>query len=170
MHLIRAVFSFNGLKLKFIFTAEERVDFRELVKDLAKHFKKQIHLQQIGPRDRAKHIVAYGKCGQKTCCNRYLNNFQSITMDMVRSQNLESRGSEKLSGLCGKLLCCLRYEVESYEKAKKNLPPIGSRVKTAEYEGRVISQDILNKTLKLRVDENIITIPTESVETILSES
>lgn len=151
MRLTKVDYSFSGARMNFQFTAENRVDFRELVKDLAQIFKKQIHLQQIGPRDRAKQVIAFGKCGQQTCCTRYLTKFESITMDMVREQNLENRGSDKLSGLCGKLLCCLKYEVLEYQRLKAELPAIGSLVKTKYGSGKIINLDVLNKKIRLEM-------------------
>lgn len=142
-------YSLDGNRINFIFTADDRVDFRDLVKDLAKTFQKQIHLQQIGPRDKARIVTGRGKCGKGLCCSNWLNDLQSITMDMVRSQNLESKGSAKLSGCCGKLMCCLRYEVEEYKKLKKNLPKYGSIVKVKKGNAKVIGLDILNQNVKL---------------------
>ena len=157
MQLFDAAYSFDGGRINFIFTADDRVDFRELVKDLAKHFQKQIHLKQIGPRDKAKIVSGIGRCGRKLCCSSFLDSLQSITMDMVRYQDLMSKGSSKLSGACGKLLCCLRYEVGEYKKLRDNLPPFGSIVKTKEHDGRVIGLDILNQKVKVGIgDRNVI--------------
>lgn len=151
MQMIKANYSFNGARINFVFTADARVDFRELVKDLAYRLKKQIHLQQIGPRDRAKRVVGFGKCGQQTCCTRYLTKFESITMDMVREQNLENRGSDKLSGLCGKLLCCLKYEVEEYKRLRRELPPVGSIIRSSEGQGRIINIDVINQKARIEI-------------------
>jgi len=149
MQLIFTEFSLDGSRVNFIFTSDDRVDFRELVKDLAKTFNKQIHLQQIGPRDKAKAVSGRGKCGKCLCCRCWLKDLQSITMDMVRSQSLESKGSSKLSGCCGKLMCCLRYEVSAYKDLMKNLPKAGSIVKIAKGEGQVTSLDVLNQKVKV---------------------
>jgi cell fate regulator YaaT (PSP1 superfamily) len=152
-----ALYSFDGLRVNVVFTAEDRVDFRELVKDLAKVLQKQIHLKQIGPRDKAKITDGYGRCGRRFCCKGFLPRMESVSMDMVRVQSLESKGSGKLSGACGKLLCCLRYEVEAYKELRGNLPSTGSRVKLKKAvlgshdEGTVVSLDILNQKLKLQV-------------------
>lgn len=155
-------YSLDGNRINFIFTADDRVDFRDLVKDLAKTFQKQIHLQQIGPRDKARIVTGRGKCGKGLCCANWLKNLDSITMDMVRSQNLESKGSSKLSGCCGKLMCCLRYEVEEYKKLKSQLPESGSIVKVKKGEGKVIGLDILNQTAK-------ILFPDQSYEIVKAE-
>ncbi|KKP37901.1 MAG: Signal peptidase II-like protein [Candidatus Peregrinibacteria bacterium GW2011_GWA2_33_10] len=159
MYLMKAIYSLDGSKINFIFTAEDRVDFRDLVKDLAKTFQKQIHLQQIGPRDKAKIVKGYGRCGQETCCSRFLNKLESITMDMVRVQNLSNKGSEKLSGLCGKLLCCLRYEVEQYNEFKNLMPETGDEIVMKDNKkGTVIAVDILNKKIKISTEDNNIEI------------
>ncbi|MBN1494697.1 stage 0 sporulation protein [Candidatus Peregrinibacteria bacterium] len=149
MQLIFTEFSLDGSRVNFIFTSDDRVDFRELVKDLAKTFNKQIHLQQIGPRDKARAVSGRGKCGKCLCCCCWLKDLSSITMDMVRSQSLESKGSSKLSGCCGKLMCCLRYEVSAYKDLMKNLPKAGSIVKVAKGEGQVTSLDVLNQKVKV---------------------
>lgn len=156
MNIFRAGYSFDGNCVHFTFTADDRIDFRDLVKDLAKTLQKQIYLRQIGPRDKAKLVGGYGKCGRSLCCNVWLDKFESINMDMVRVQALESKGSSKLSGSCGKLLCCLKYEVESYKEVKKNLPLIGSTVRlkksvvpVGNIEGLVIALDILNQKFKV---------------------
>ncbi|MFC1647389.1 stage 0 sporulation family protein [Patescibacteria group bacterium] len=149
MQLEFVEYSLDGNRINFIFTADDRVDFRELVKDLAKTFQKQIHLQQIGPRDKARIVTGRGKCGKGLCCANWLKDLESITMDMVRSQSLESKGSSKLSGCCGKLMCCLRYEVEEYKRLKKGLPKSGSIVKVKKGEGKVIGLDILNQQAKI---------------------
>ncbi|MBU1992930.1 MAG: regulatory iron-sulfur-containing complex subunit RicT [Patescibacteria group bacterium] len=168
MQLFEASYSFDGSKINFIFTADDRVDFRELVKDLAKHFQKQIHLKQIGPRDKARVVSGVGRCGRKLCCSAFLNRMESITMDMVRSQDLVSKGSSKLSGSCGKLLCCLKYEVEEYARLRSELPPMGSIVKTKDVEGRVIGLDVLNQKMKLAVgDRNVIIAKAKDVKNVI---
>jgi len=163
-------YSLDGNRINFIFTADDRVDFRELVKDLAKTFQKQIHLQQIGPRDKARIVTGRGKCGKGLCCSNWLNDLQSITMDMVRSQNLESKGSAKLSGCCGKLMCCLRYEVEEYKKLKKSLPKYGSIVKVKKGDAKVIGLDILNQNIKLLYPDNSFeVVPVGDIKKVVTE-
>lgn len=149
MHPIRAQYSFDGGSIYFSFTAPERIDFRDLVKDLAAHFKKKIFLQQIGPRDRAQITGGFGKCGRSLCCNTHLYSMPSVSMEAVRLQNLLYRNTAKLSGLCGKLLCCLNYELEEYAKLEKNIPPVGTTVKHKLGEGYVTSIDILNQLVKI---------------------
>jgi len=170
MQLEFVEYSLDGNRINFIFTADDRVDFRELVKDLAKTFQKQIHLQQIGPRDKARIVTGRGKCGKGLCCANWLKDLESITMDMVRSQSLESKGSSKLSGCCGKLMCCLRYEVEEYKKLKKNLPKHGSIVKTKKGEGKIIGLDILNQQVKiLYPDQSFEVTKAEDIKKVITE-
>jgi cell fate regulator YaaT (PSP1 superfamily) len=169
MQLIFTEYSLDSNRINFIFTADDRVDFRELVKDLAKTFQKQIHLQQIGPRDKARMVAGRGKCGKCLCCGCWLKNLESITMDMVRTQCLESKGSAKLSGCCGKLMCCLRYESEDYKSLRKNLPEIGNKVKIKQGEGEVISLDILNQKIKIILPDRVFeTVGPKDIKKILS--
>ncbi|MDD3861952.1 MAG: regulatory iron-sulfur-containing complex subunit RicT [Candidatus Gracilibacteria bacterium] len=177
MQAFRASYSFDGSKVHFMFVSDDRVDFRELVKDLAKILKKQIYLRQVGPRDKAKFVGGYGKCGRKLCCNSFLNRLESINMEMVRDQALEGKGSPKLSGACGKLLCCLKYEVETYRELKKGLPSIGSIVRlkksffTSGPSADVIGLDILNRKLKVRTEEGeIAVIDFSEVDKVLKEN
>lgn len=118
MKIVDADLSFDGKKLTIYFSAEGRIDFRDLVSDLAKTFKKIIRLQQIGARDQAKLFGGYGRCGQQLCCKRFLKNMESITLDMAKEQNILS-SANKISGVCGKLMCCLSYEKNLYKELKK---------------------------------------------------
>ncbi len=155
MQMFRAGYSLDGKKLHFTFTADDRVDFRELVKDLAKAFKKQIYLRQVGPRDRATMIGGFGRCGRVRCSTTFLSDLESINMDMVRVQGLEGRGSSKLSGPCGKLLCCLKFEVDTYKELRSLIPAAGDKVslkKSAfpeEQDGEVIGLDVLNQKIRV---------------------
>ena len=155
MQIFQAGVSFDTKKVRFMFTSEDRVDFRDLVKDLAMTLKKQIYLRQIGPRDKAKLVSGFGKCGRELCCSTFLGSLESIGMEMARIQGLEGKGSSKLSGACGKLLCCLKYEVQAYKELRKNLPGIGSfvlvkkSVTAGSLEGKVIGLDILNQKIKV---------------------
>ncbi len=177
MQPFRAAYSFDGNKLHFMFTAEERVDFRDLVKDLAKALQKQIHLRQIGPRDKAKVVDGYGRCGRRFCCSTFLDQLESINMEMVRAQSLESKGSSKLSGACGKLLCCLKYEVEQYKLLRRGLPTIGSIVKLKKSSAypnesaRVYGLDILNQKLKVALESGEgVTVAVNDVDKIIEEA
>jgi len=146
MELLDAELSFDKKKLTFYFTAEGRVDFRSLVSDLASTFKKLIRLQQVGARDEARFIGGHGRCGQRLCCRRFLKgDFDSITLDMAQIQGLAAMGSNRITGACGKLMCCLAFEIEEYQKAAKKMPKIGDKLKTEKGQGIVISQNILQK-------------------------
>jgi cell fate regulator YaaT (PSP1 superfamily) len=150
MKITEARFSFDTSELNFFFTASERVDFREVVPKLAGAMQKRIHLTQLGIRDRAKICGGFGICGREQCCsNGIIHKFRSVTMDMVKTQELAGKNSEKLSGPCGKLLCCLAYELEEYEKMRKQLPSWGSQVKTSKGAGKIISLDVLNQKIKV---------------------
>jgi len=154
MKILEARLSFEGGELNFFFTAEERIDFKEVVPKLAGLVQKRIHLTQLGMRDRAKACGGFGVCGREFCCKSgVVPKFRSITMEMVKTQELAMKGSDKLSGPCGKLFCCLAFEREEYEKLRKNLPAWGSMVQTEKGEGKVISLDILNQTVKVWLEK-----------------
>lgn len=172
MAVFRAGYSFDATRVYFLFTSEDRVDFRELVKDLAKVIKKQIQLRQIGPRDRAKMTGGFGKCGRPLCCSTWLGKLESINMEMVREQALEAKGSSKLSGVCGKLLCCLKYEVEAYRDLRKSLPRIGTpiRLKKTGEAATVIALDILNQKLKVLFEQGgSLTVAVGDIEKVTSK-
>ncbi|MHB9145235.1 MAG: PSP1 domain-containing protein [Symbiobacteriia bacterium] len=137
MYLVDVEYTFDSSKIVFYFTAEGRVDFRDLVKDLASVFRTRIELRQIGVRDEAKILGGLGPCGRPTCCSTFLGDFAPVSIRMAKDQNL-SLNPTKISGLCGRLMCCLRYENDVYEEAKAALPNLGQRVMTADGEGRVI--------------------------------
>ncbi len=144
MKLVGAECSFDRSKILFYFTAEGRVDFRELVKDLAKVFKARIELRQIGVRDEAKMCGGFGPCGRELCCCRFLKDFEPVTIKMAKDQNL-SLNPPKISGLCGRLMCCLSYEHKHYKEMNRGLPREGERVETPEGKGKVISVNILKR-------------------------
>lgn len=151
MKLVDADLSFDGKKLTFYFSAEGRVDFRSLVTDLIKKYKKMIRLQQIGPRDEGRIIGGYGKCGRKVCCQSFLNKIDSVTLDMAKDQNL-STSAGKISGACGKLMCCLNYELNDYHKLRENLPKIGEIIKTKYGKGKVIDQYVLKSAVIVELE------------------
>lgn len=155
MHPLRCTFSLNGNRVHFIFTAAERVDFREFVKDLARTIKKKIYLRQIGPRDRARLVDGYGRCGRRCCCAQFLTNLEGVNMDAARVQGIVGKGSSKLLGCCGKLLCCLNYEVETYRQAEELFPDEKQKVtlKKDKLRAEVIGRDLLNRKLRL-ITEN----------------
>lgn len=166
MKVIDAHFSFDGGRLVFPFISDGRVDFRLLVKDLTHHFQKSIRLQQIGIRDEAKISGDLGSCGRQLCCRTHLKELSSITSEFADLQQVSQRGSERLSGLCGRLRCCLAFEQRLYEDLAKNLPPAGSQVKTPQGKGKIISRNILKQTVNVAIegdDHNVIEVPVKSV-------
>ena len=158
MKLIDAQYTFDNTKLLFYFTSAGRVDFRELVKDLASVFRTRIELRQIGIRDEAKLIGGLGMCGRPLCCSVFLTDFGQVSIKMAKEQNL-SLNSAKISGICGRLMCCLRYEHESYEYEIKRTPPIDSTVKTPDGIGTVTEMSPLQGTIKVRLADKPDTQP-----------
>jgi len=152
MKLIDAEYSFDRTKLIFYFTSEGRVDFRELVKDLARIFKVRIDLRQIGVRDEAKMLGGFGHCGRSLCCSSFLKGFEPVTIRMAKEQNLPLNPS-KISGCCGRLMCCLGYEYENYRKYLKGLPKEGEKIKTKDGKGRVISVNALKRKVIVELEE-----------------
>ena len=152
MDLVSAEYTFDNSKLIFYFTCESRVDFRELVKDLASTFRTRIELRQIGIRDEAKMMGGLGVCGRKFCCSGFLSDFVQVSIKMAKEQNF-SLNSAKVSGACGRLMCCLRYEHEVYEEAIKLTPPQGSVVSTKEGNGVVVETKPLLGEIKVRFNE-----------------
>ena len=151
MKLVSVECSFEGSKIIFFFTAEGRVDFRELVKDLASVFRARIELRQIGVRDEAKMMGGLGICGRKYCCAGFLTDFVQVSIKMAKEQNF-SLNSAKVSGACGRLMCCLRYEHETYEEALRQTPPVGSIVMTPDGEGTVTEVKPLSSEIKVRLN------------------
>lgn len=152
MNLVEAEYTFDNSKLLFYFTSDGRVDFRELVKDLASVFRTRIELRQIGIRDEAKLLGGLGVCGRPFCCSSFLSDFVQVSIKMAKEQNF-SLNSAKISGACGRLMCCLRYEHETYEEAIKKTPPLGSTVKTANGNGVVIETNPLAGQIKVRLED-----------------
>ena len=152
MSLVAVEYTFDNSKLIFYFTCESRVDFRELVKDLAATFRTRIELRQIGIRDEAKMMGGLGICGRKFCCAGFLTDFVQVSIKMAKEQNF-SLNSAKVSGACGRLMCCLRYEHETYEEAIKKTPPVSSTVKTADGVGTVIEIKPLAAEIKVRLND-----------------
>ncbi|MGE5279570.1 MAG: stage 0 sporulation family protein [Deltaproteobacteria bacterium] len=144
MKLVGAEYAFDRSKMLFYFTAEGRVDFRELVKDLAKVFRARIELRQIGVRDEAKMLGGFGPCGRELCCCRFLRDFEPVTIKMAKDQNL-SLNPPKISGLCGRLMCCLSYEHKFYKESSRGLPREGERIETPEGRGKVCSVNIFRR-------------------------
>ena len=149
MSLVDVEYTFDNAKLIFYFTCESRVDFRELVKDLASTFRTRIELRQIGIRDEAKMMGGLGVCGRKFCCSSFLQDFVQVSIKMAKEQNF-SLNSAKVSGACGRLMCCLRYEHEVYEEAIKETPPVGSVVSTKDGQGVICETKPLAKEVKVK--------------------
>ncbi|MBQ3259371.1 MAG: stage 0 sporulation family protein [Clostridia bacterium] len=152
MNLVRAEYAFDGSKVLFYFTADGRVDFRNLVKDLAGAFHTRIELRQIGVRDEAKMLGGLGICGQPLCCSRFLNEFAPVSIKMAKEQGL-SLNPTKISGSCGRLMCCLKYEQEAYSSLIRVTPKQGALVNTPEGRGVVTEVSLLTGTLKVRLDK-----------------
>ena len=154
MKLIDTEYTFDNNKVLFYFTADGRIDFRELVKDLASVFRTRIELRQVGVRDETKMIGGIGVCGRPLCCHSYLSEFIPVSIKMAKEQNL-SLNPTKISGICGRLMCCLKNEQEAYEQLNSNLPDIGETVKTFDgFKGEVISVNVLRQKVKIVVEEN----------------
>ena len=150
MKLVRVEYTFDGAKIVFYLTSDGRVDFRNLVKDLAQTFKSRIELRQIGARDEAKLLGGLGPCGLPCCCNAFLADFQPVSIKMAKEQGL-SLNPTKISGLCGRLMCCLKYEQSYYEKARKALPRINAEVKTPDGTGKVFELNLLKERVKVKL-------------------
>ncbi len=160
MKLVSVSMLFDRSKIIFYFTAEERVNFRQLVKDLAGRFRTRIEMHQIGVRDEAKVLGGISSCGRPLCCASFLKSFTPVTIRMARNQNL-SLNPEQISGACGRLMCCLTYEHDQYSEARKGIPKEGSVVMTEKGPGKVVNVDVLKKTVKVELEsgEEIQTTP-----------
>ncbi len=154
MRLIEAEYTLDRSKIIFVYVADDRVDFRELLKDLATKFKCRIELRQIGPRNKAKIVGGLGSCGMETCCSRFMNDFDVVSINMAKNQLL-ALNVQKLSGQCGKLMCCLRYEDAQYKEMREGLPKLNSQI---EYKGnryRITSMNLLLKQAKIENKEDV---------------
>ena len=151
MKLVDVEYTFDSSKILFYFTADGRVDFRELVKDLAGVFRTRIELRQIGVRDESKMIGGFGICGRPFCCSSFLGDFQPVSIKMAKEQGL-SLNPTKISGTCGRLMCCLKYEQEAYEHLLRHTPKIGAIVETREGRGTVLDNNLLTGMLTIRLD------------------
>ena len=165
MQLVNAEVAFDGSKILFYFTADERVDFRELVKNLASVFRTRIELRQIGVRDKARMVGGLGICGRPFCCASFLDDFQPVSIKMAKTQNL-SLNPTKISGTCGRLMCCLKYEQDAYEDLIRNSPRMDSFVDTPEGRGTVVEVGLLRQRVKVRMEDNPETISVFSNEDI----
>ena len=154
MKIVRAEYSFNGQRLLFAFISEQRVDFRELVRVLARSFKTRIEMKQIGARDEAKLLGGYGRCGRELCCTTWLTDFHPVSIKMAKQQDLPLAPSE-ISGLCGRLLCCLAYENEQYAELKKALPKVGTQVITPQGNGVIVGLNVLTESALVELQSEL---------------
>ena len=152
MKLVKTEVLLDRSKVLFYFTAEKRVDFRELVRDLAAELKMRIEMRQIGVRDEAKMVCGLGGCGRELCCATFLNRFDLVSVKMAKEQNL-ALNPTKISGVCGRLMCCLAYEFPTYVELKKHLPKVGKHIVTKGKKGKVIRQNVLNQTITVELEE-----------------
>ncbi len=152
MKLFDVRFSFDGGRITFAYIAPERIDFRDLVKELTRKFQKSIRMQQVGVREETRLFCNIGLCGREACCRRFLKDLGNITLDQAYLQQVAHRGSERISGVCGRLLCCLGYEQSFYEDCAKKLPPIGSEIKTEKGKGQVVGWHVLKQTVDVQID------------------
>ncbi|PYZ91533.1 stage 0 sporulation protein [Salipaludibacillus keqinensis] len=153
MKLVDVEYTFDRNKVLFYFTADGRIDFRELVKDLASVFRTRIELRQIGVRDEAKMLGGIGPCGRMLCCSTFLGDFEPVSIKMAKDQNL-SLNPTKISGLCGRLMCCLKYENDMYESAKKELPDVNQKIETSYGRGKVVGLNMLERLVQIEVFES----------------
>ncbi len=151
MNLVDVEYTFDRSKLLFYFTADGRVDFRELVKDLASAFRTRIELRQIGVRDESRMVGVFGICGRPFCCNTFLNDFQPVSIKMAKEQGL-SLNPTKISGTCGRLMCCLKYEQDTYEHLLRVTPKVGAIVDTPDGKGKVVENNLITGMLKVSLD------------------
>ena len=152
MQIVKAEYTFDSSKIIFFFTAEGRIDFRNLVKDLARVFRVRIELKQIGVRDKAKIIGGYGVCGRELCCSSYMKGFHPLSIKMAKTQGLPLNPS-RISGVCGRIKCCMAYEFTVYKEHSKSLPRLGERINTEEGKGRVIEINILKQLVSVDLGE-----------------
>jgi len=152
MSLVDVEYFFDGSKIIFYFTADGRVDFRELLKDLVRRLRTRVELRQIGIRNQAKMVGGLGGCGRPLCCSSFLKNFHAVSIKMAKEQNL-SLNPTKISGACGRLMCCLQYEYDTYRELKKNLPKLGKKVELPEGRGKVIRQNIIERSVTVLLED-----------------
>ena len=169
MKLLRCEYTLDRQKLIIYFESEARVDFRQLVKDLAEEFKVRIELRQIGSRDGAKALGGLGPCGLIVCCNTFIEEFDNVSIKMAKNQNL-SLNPQKISGTCGKLLCCIKYENDLYTEMRANLPDVNDTVTLEEGDGKVLSVDVIKRELKVKMftDEKFVTVKAEDIKSYRS--
>ena len=153
MMILDANYTFDRSQLLFTFLADNRIDFRKLAKDLANTYKTRIELRQVGVRDKAKEVGGYGCCGRPLCCSKFLTEFDSVSINMAKNQNI-ALNPTKINGACGRLLCCLKYEDDCYKECARKLPKVGKTVETEYGQGKVISAEILKQTYRVDVKDH----------------
>lgn len=169
MKIVKAEYSYDGSRLLFAFTSEQRVDFRALVKELVRMFRTRIEMKQIGARDETKIIDGYGRCGRQLCCSSWLTEFHPVSIRMAKQQSLPLAPSE-ISGLCGRLLCCLAYENDMYSEMRATLPNPGTRVSTASGDGVVKGVNVLQESVVVMIDnESYLEVPVSEIEVIAEQ-
>lgn len=151
MTILDGNYNFERTQLLFRFVADERVDFRQLARELGSMFRTRIELRQIGIRDKAKEVGGFGPCGRLLCCSSFLTNFDSVTINMAKNQNV-SLNPSKINGVCGRLLCCLRYENDYYTEMRKNMPKIGEKLQMSQGSGKVVSINLLKRSYVVELD------------------
>lgn len=152
MNLVKCEYTFDSSKIIFYFTSDGRVDFRNLVKDLARIFRVRIELKQIGVRDKAKIVSGYGICGRELCCSSFMKGFHPLSIKMAKGQGLPLNPS-RISGVCGRIKCCMAYEYDAYKYLSKKLPKVGDKISLEEGKGRVIDVNILKRTVSIELEE-----------------
>jgi len=154
MKVIEARISLDGKQATFVFTADGRVDFRDLVRSLSKDVKKAVRMQQIGSRDEARKLGGFGICGRELCCVSFPGSIPSITTDMARAQQISHRGTDRISGLCGRLMCCLAYEADQYRNLLVGMPELYSIIETKEGKGTVVEVNVINQEIKVKLESS----------------
>lgn len=163
MHLVNCEYTLDASKVIFMYTSESRVDFRELLKELASVFKCRIELRQIGPRDKSKIVGGIGSCGLPLCCSSFLGEFDGVTINMAKNQML-AINIEKISGACGRLMCCLKYEDEIYSLEKERFPKIGSHVKYQDKDVKVTGLNVINDLVKIETNNGIVFVGLDEIK------
>ena len=163
MHLINCEYTLDASKVIFMYTSDERVDFRDLLKKLASVFKCRIELRQVGPRDKAKIVGGIGNCGLPLCCNSFLGEFDGVSINMAKNQLL-AINIDKISGVCGRLLCCLKYEDEAYKEVKKKFPKIGSFIRYEDKQCKVVGLNVISDLVKIDCEGSILFIPLSDID------
>ncbi|HQN19419.1 MAG TPA: stage 0 sporulation family protein [Syntrophobacteraceae bacterium] len=152
MNLVDVEYFYDRSKIIFFFTADGRVDFRELLKDLVRRLRTRVELRQIGIRNQAKMVGGLGGCGRPLCCASFLRNFHAVSIKMAKEQNL-SLNPTKISGACGRLMCCLQYEHETYRELKRDMPKLGKKIEIPEGRGKVVRQNVLQRTVTVQLED-----------------